>query len=96
MSRFSLGLRNLLVQLIIAEVVSEHDESDRYRMLFQVIVAACVAKYFPKSSSGTFVLMAIYITKRFIEQRYMVPQADSSTVTEVQIVQDDFDLLDMD
>lgn len=92
-SDFSLGLTYLIVQLIIAEIVSENNESDRYRMLCQAIVATRVAKYLLKESSDTFVLMAIYVTRNFVAERYLVSQTNSSM--EVQIVQDNFDLLDM-
>jgi hypothetical protein len=79
-SDFSLRLKNVLTHLIICEVVSKYDESDRYRMLLQAVVAARVAKYLLKDTSDTFVVMAIYITKEFAAERYLVSRVASDMV----------------
>jgi hypothetical protein len=60
---------------MIAEVISKTDMSDRYRMLLQAIAAARVGRYLMKSGARPFVLMAIYLTKDLVAERYLVCQA---------------------
>jgi hypothetical protein len=60
---------------MIAEVVSNKDTSDRYRMLLQATAAARVGRYLMKSSARPFVLMGIYLTKDLVAERYLVCQA---------------------
>jgi len=59
---------------MIGEVVSDKGESDRYLMLLQAIAAARVGNYLMASSTLPFVLMAIYVTKKLVVERYLVCQ----------------------
>jgi hypothetical protein len=61
---------------MIAEVISNKDASDRYRMLLQATAAARVGRYLLKTvAAQPFVLMGIYLTKDLVVERYLVCQA---------------------
>ena len=63
-----------LCHFIVGEVISQKDESDRYRMLLQAMVAARVGKHLMKSDKTPFILMALYLRKDLTVERYLVSQ----------------------
>ena len=64
-----------LCHFIVGEVISQKNESDRYRMLLQAIVAARVGRYLMQSDKTPFILMALYLRKDLTVERYLVSQA---------------------
>lgn len=67
---------------MIGEVISVKNESDRYRMLLQAIVAARVGRYVRKDGTPKgFILLALYLTRTLTVERYLVCQcAEDSQV----------------
>ena len=61
-----------LCHFIIGEVVSLKDETDRYRMLLQAIVAARVGRYLMTDSKQPFIVMALYLKGNLTVERYLV------------------------
>ena len=60
---------------MIGEVISQTNESDRYRMLCQGLAAVRVADQLMKPTidpTTTFVIMAVYVTNQFIAERYLL------------------------
>ena len=62
-SDLSLVSKTYLCHFIIGEVVSQKDESDRYRMLLQALMVARVGRFLVKSDKTPFILMALYLKK---------------------------------
>lgn len=63
---------------MIGEVVSNDDETDRWRMLLQAItLLRCGLKLIP-NLNGSFFVVAIYITKEYMAIRYVVYKLKSS------------------
>lgn len=60
--------------LIIIEICSKDNESDRFRMLLQGSLLVRVMNSI--KSTGTFVAMAIYIKNDFVAKRYLIYQLD--------------------
>ena len=73
-SNLSLVSKTYLCHFIIGEVVSQKDESDRYRMLLQALVAAHVGRFLVKSDKTPFILMALYLKKDLTVEQYLVSQ----------------------
>ena len=73
-SDLSLVSKTYLCHFIIGEVISQKDESDRYRMLLQALVAARVGRYLMKSDKTPFILMALYLKKDLTVERYLLSQ----------------------
>lgn len=67
---------NAIAPLMIGEVVSNDDETDRWRMLLQAIaLLRCGLELIP---NGPFFVVAIYITKKYMAIRYVVYKLGSS------------------
>jgi hypothetical protein len=54
--------------LLLGEVISNKDESDRWRMLLQLAICARVNGIITQSP---LVVQAIYITNKFVVERYL-------------------------
>jgi hypothetical protein len=59
--------------LLISEVASQEDESDRWRMLLEAILVAQAGQFLMKNNERYFVV-AIYLTARVIAERFVVAQ----------------------
>jgi hypothetical protein len=62
--------------LLISEVVSEENESDRFRMLIQAIAVARAGQYLMKPGEEFFVV-GIYLRANLIAERFVVAQIES-------------------
>jgi hypothetical protein len=60
--------------LIIIEICSREDEADHFRMLLQGAILVRAMNLM--KCTGSLVTMAIYITKDFVADRYLVYQPD--------------------
>jgi hypothetical protein len=65
-----------LCPLLISEVVSQKNESDRFRMLIQAIAVARAGQYLMKAGEEFFVV-AIYLRANLIAERFVVAQIES-------------------
>jgi len=63
--------------LIIAEIISEENESDRWRMLFEGI-AVCRYQNMVRKDREAIVL-CLYLNKEYMMERYLVYQAEGDT-----------------
>jgi hypothetical protein len=59
--------------LLISEVASQEDGSDRWRMLLEAIAVARAGQFLMKKNEKNFVI-AIYLTAEMIAQRFVVAQ----------------------
>lgn len=79
-SDFSVWFRELDLPLIIAEVIPERSEQDRYRMLLQAIALARLVFYLRRPESATHpFIVAIYLTANLNAERYIVMKTGSAT-----------------
>ena len=78
-SDFSVVSKDFLSPLMLCEVISERDESDRWRMLLQAIAAARVGHHLQKSHTQQmpFFVAAIYLRANLTAERYIVMQTAS-------------------
>lgn len=74
-SDFSANALDLCCLYMIAEVVSEKNKSDRWRMILEGIVATRVGTYLmKKTAKKRFVLLGIYLTSELIAELYLFCQ----------------------
>ena len=59
---------------LLCEVDSNKNKKDKHRMLAVATSAARVGQYLLEGTTDLFVLMAIFVTKDFIVERYLVSQ----------------------
>jgi len=69
---------SFLCPFVIVEVVSQHNESNWYHMLLQSIVLAHAGQYLVKAGA-TFFVIAIYLHRNLIAERYIVTQTGPGT-----------------
>ena len=58
--------------LIVGEVISDNEQSDKWRMLCQAIAIARLLAYFKTVSKTALVVMAVYIDNNFHADRYLL------------------------
>ncbi|KAN0081479.1 hypothetical protein V8E55_009103 [Tylopilus felleus] len=84
------------IPFVISEVISNRNETDRYRMLIQATALARVGHSLLKSSTGTFFIVAIYLDAKMVASRYIVmqhpPDKKGIPSKKVSIHQKDFNL----
>ncbi|KAN0081514.1 hypothetical protein V8E55_009138 [Tylopilus felleus] len=84
------------IPFVISEVISNRNETDRYRMLIQATALARAGHSLLKSSTGTFFIVAIYLDAKMVASRYIVMQHPSDQKgipsKKVSIHQKDFNL----
>jgi len=96
-SDFSVVSKMLLCPFIIAEIVSDPREKDRYRMLLEGIAAARAGQHLSKSDAPKFFVIAIYLTANLHAERYILMEAASGRgLTPVNIMKAEFDLRNKD
>jgi len=70
--------RSFLCPFLISEVVSDGDESDRFRMLLEAIAVARAGQYLTRQ--GQFFVVAVYLRANLIAERYVVANIGSRAV----------------
>jgi hypothetical protein len=70
-SDFSLTPPNF-VPYVLGEVNSNDQETDRNRMILQSAAVVRIANALRKQNESPFVLLAIYLTKKFVVERYLI------------------------
>lgn len=77
-SDFSVISKAFLCPFIIAEIVSQPQEEDRYRMLVEGIAAVRAGQYLSKSPAHRFFVVAIYLTADLHAERYILTEEGGS------------------
>ena len=78
--------RNFQIPFVISEVISQKNESDRFRMLVEAIALARTGQYLLKSNSKRkFFAVAIYVDARMVVSRYIVMQTGDSEKKPVSV-----------
>ena len=67
------------VPLVIGEVVSNVNESDRYRMLLQAVALARLVPELCTGSTEQLFIVAIYLTKKLTADRYILMKSGAET-----------------
>lgn len=76
-SDFSVISKAFLCPFIIAEIVSQPQQKDRYRMLVEGIAAVRAGRYLSKSDAPRFFVVAIYLTANLHAERYILTEDGS-------------------
>lgn len=63
--------KNGFCPILLGEVVSSPNESDRWRMLLQLAICARVNRLVTKDNRSPLVVQAVYLTKQYWAERYL-------------------------
>jgi len=76
-SDFSVISKAFLCPFIIAEIVSQPQGKDRFRMLVEGLAAVRAGQYLLKSNTRKFFVVAIYLTANLRAERYILTEGDA-------------------